>query len=63
MFGRRVIHFEFRNCLSISHTGYLSDFRIIGENDTVNPKEAAKEIIEMRTGIKFTGANVQQKLF
>jgi hypothetical protein len=28
----------------------------------VDPEDAAKEIVENMTGIKFTGVNVQQKL-
>ena len=62
MFGNRTIHFEFRDCLSISHTKYRSEFRIVGEHDNINPEEAAKEIIESLTGIKFSGENVQMKL-
>jgi len=53
MFGNRVIHFEFRDCLSISHTKYRSEFRVVGEHERINPEEAAKEIIEGLTGIKF----------
>ncbi len=63
MFGKRTIHFEFRDCLSISHTKYRSEFRIVGEHEKVEPEESAKEIIETLTGIKFNGENVQQKLF
>jgi hypothetical protein len=62
MFGNRVIHFEFRDCLSISHTKYRSEFRVIGEHERIDPIEAAKEIIESMTGIKFSGENVQMKL-
>jgi hypothetical protein len=63
MFGNRTIHFEFRDCLSVSHTKYRSEFRIVGENEKIDPVETAKEIIEQLTGIKFKGANIQQKLF
>jgi hypothetical protein len=62
LFGSRTIHFEFRDNLTISHTGYRSEFRIIGEKEKVEPEAAAKIIIEQITGIKFTGVNVQQKL-
>ena len=62
MFGNRTIHFEFHDCLSISHTKYRSEFRVVGEHDKINPEEAAKEIIESLTGIKFNGENVQMKL-
>ncbi len=62
LYGNRTIHFEFRDCLSISPTQYRSEFRIIGANEKINPKEAAKRIIEQLTGIKFSGENVQQKL-
>jgi hypothetical protein len=62
-FGIRIIHFEFQNCLSISPTEYRSEFRIVDVNEKINPKEAAKQIIEGLTGIKFSGENVQQKLF
>jgi hypothetical protein len=62
MFGNRTIHFEFRDCLSISHTKYRSEFRVVGERERINPEEAAKEIIERLTGIKFSGENVQMKL-
>lgn len=63
LFGNRTIHFEFLNCLTISETGYRSEFRVVGETEKIDPKEAAKEIIERLTGIKFNGTNVQQKLF
>jgi hypothetical protein len=62
MFGNRTIHFEFLDCLSVSHTKYRSEFRIIGEHERRDPIEAAKEIIESLTGIKFSGENVQMKL-
>ena len=63
LFGKRTIHFEFRDCLSISSTKYKSEFIIVGGNEKINPKELAKQIIEQLTGIKFSGENVQQKLF
>jgi hypothetical protein len=63
LFGNRTIHFEFRDCLSISRTQYRSEFRILGENEKINPKESAEQIIEQLTSIKFNGMNVQQKLF
>ena len=62
MFGNRTIHFEFRDCLSISHTKYRSEFRVVGEHECINPTDAAKAIIESLTGIKFSGENVQMKL-
>jgi hypothetical protein len=62
MFGNRTIHFEFHDCLSISHTKYRSEFRTIGEHEKVKPEEAAKEIIESLTGIKFSGENTQLNL-
>jgi hypothetical protein len=62
LFGNRTIHFEFLNCFSISHTLYRSEFRVVGANEKINPKEAAKQIIETLTGIKFGGENIQQKL-
>jgi hypothetical protein len=62
MFGNRTIHFEILNCLSISPTKYRSEFRIVGEHERINPIDAAKEIIESLTGIKFSGENVQLKL-
>jgi hypothetical protein len=62
MFGNRIIHFEFLDCLSISHTKYRSEFRVVGEHERFDPIEAAKEIIESLTGIKFSGKNVQMKL-
>lgn len=63
MFGKRTVHFEFLGCLPISHTKYRSEFRTVGEDEKIDPKEAAKQIIESLTGIKFSGENVQQKLF
>jgi hypothetical protein len=63
MFEKRTIHFEFLDCLSVSDTKYRSEFCIVGEDEKVNPKEEAKQIIESLTGIKFNGENVQQKLF
>jgi hypothetical protein len=62
MFGNRIIHFEFRDCLSISPTKYRSEFRVVGEHEPIDPKEAAQAIIESLTGIKFSGENVQMKL-
>ena len=62
LFGSRTIHFIFLDCLSLSETKYLSQFRIIGESEKINPEEAAKLIIEQLTGIKFSGENIQQKL-
>jgi hypothetical protein len=62
LFGNRTIHFEFRDCVSISPTAYKSIFRVVGVNEKTNPQEAAKQIIEHITGIKFTGDNIQQKL-
>jgi hypothetical protein len=63
MFGNRTIHFEFRGCFSISRTLYKSEFRVVGAKEKINPKKAAKQIIEAITGIKFSGENIQQKLF
>jgi hypothetical protein len=63
LFGSRTIHFIFLDCLSISETKYLSQFRMIGENEKIDPEESAKLIIEQLTGIKFIGENIQQKLF
>jgi hypothetical protein len=63
LFGNRTIHFEFLNCLSISSTKYRSEFRVVGKHEKINPKEGAKQIIESLTGIKFSGENIQQKLF
>ncbi len=60
--GRRTIHFEFRDCLSVSQTKYRSEFRVVGEHERIDPIEAAKEIIESLTGIKFSGEHVQMKL-
>ena len=62
MFGNRTIHFEFRDCLAVSSTKYKSEFRLVGENEQINPKEAAKQIIEHITGIPLTGDNIQQRL-
>jgi hypothetical protein len=62
MFGNRVIHFVFLDCLSVSPTKSRSEFRIVGEHDSINPEEAAKELIESLTGITFSGENVQMKL-
>jgi hypothetical protein len=62
MFGNRTIHFEFHECLSVSPTNYRSEFRIVGENEKINPVETAKAIIEELTGILFKGVNIQQKL-
>jgi hypothetical protein len=62
LFGKRTIHFEFRDCLSISHTKYRSEFRVVGEHEKIDPQKAAKEIIESLTGIKFSGENTQLKL-
>jgi hypothetical protein len=59
MFGNRTIHFEFLGCLSISRTKYRSEFRTVGATETVDPKNAAQQIIEDLTGIKFSGENVQ----
>jgi hypothetical protein len=61
MFGNRTIHFEFRDCLSISSTKYRSEFRVVEINEKINPKKGAKQIIEAVTGITFSGENVQQK--
>ena len=54
---------NFRDCFSISHTKYRSEFGVIGEHEKIDPEESAKLIIEQLTGIKFSGENVQQKLF
>jgi hypothetical protein len=62
LFGNRTIHFEFLDCLSVSPTGYRSEFRTVDAKEQIDPKAAAKEIIEHLTGIKFSGENVQQKL-
>jgi hypothetical protein len=62
MFGKRIIHFEFRDCLSVSHTKFRSEVCIVGEHESFDPIEAAKEIIESLTGIKFSEENVQMKL-
>jgi hypothetical protein len=63
MFGNRTVHFEFLDCLSVSETGYRSEFRIVPEREQVDPVEAAKQLIEALTGIPFSGENMQQKLF
>jgi hypothetical protein len=63
MYGSRTIHFEFLDCLSVSHIGYRSEFHTVRADATVDPQQAAKEIIESLTGIKFNEENVQQKLF
>jgi hypothetical protein len=63
LFGNRIIHFEFLDCLSISPAEYLSEFRVVGKNEKIDPKDAAKQVIESLTGIKFSGGNVQQILF
>ena len=63
LFGNRTIHFEFRGSLAVSETRYRSEFRIVGANEKIEPKEAAKAIIEHLTGVKLKGKNVQQKLF
>ena len=62
MFGNRTIHFEFRDCFSVSPTKYRSEFRIVGEHERIDPIDAAKGIIESLTGIKFNSENVQLKL-
>lgn len=46
LFGNRTIHVEFLGCLSVSRTLYRSEFRVIGENEKVDPSTAAKEVIE-----------------
>jgi hypothetical protein len=58
MFGSRTIHFEFRDCLTISHTKYRSEFRIVGDNEKVDLKEAAKKILAELTGIALKGKNI-----
>jgi hypothetical protein len=63
MFGNRTIHFEFLDCVSISPTKYRSEFCVVGAHETIDPKEAAMQVIERLTGIPFSGDNVQQKLF
>jgi len=63
LFGNRTIHFEFRDCFSISHTLYKSEFRVVWEKEKIDPIDASKQIIEALTGIKFNGENIQQKLF
>jgi len=63
LFGNRTIHFEFLDCLSISPTKYRSEFRVVGAQEKIDPRETAKKMIEDLTGIKFSGVNVQQKLF
>jgi hypothetical protein len=62
MFGKRIVHFEFLDCLSVSNTKYRNEFRTVEDNEKFDPKEAAKQIIESLTGIKFNGENIQQKL-
>jgi hypothetical protein len=62
LFGNRTIHFEFRDCLSISAIKYKSEFRIVGVNEKIDPQESAKQIIEQITSIPLTGDNIQQKL-
>ena len=62
-FGIRIIHFEFLNCFSISPTKYRSEFRVVWEKEKIDPIDAAKQIIEALTGIKFNGENIQQNLF
>jgi hypothetical protein len=62
LFGTRTIHFEFLGCLTVSHTRYRSEFRIIGKDEKIDPKEAAMRIIEKLTGINFSGEKVQLKL-
>jgi hypothetical protein len=62
LFGNRTIHFEFRDSLTISPTKYRSEFRIVGEHERIDPREAAKAIIEGLTGIPFSGENTQLKL-
>jgi hypothetical protein len=62
LFGNRTIHFEFLDCLSISSTRYRSEFRVVGEHDYIDPKKAAKQIIEHLTEIKLNGKNSQLKL-
>jgi hypothetical protein len=44
MFGNRTIHFEFHDSLSVSPTKYRSEFRIVGENEKIDPVETAKSI-------------------
>ena len=63
LFGNRTIHFEFLGCLSISSIKYRSEFQVVGAHERINPQDSAKLIIEQLTGIKFSGGNVQQKLF
>ena len=55
MFGTRTVHFEFLGCLTISQTKYRSEFRTVGEDEKVEPIEAAKQIIESLTGINLNG--------
>jgi len=62
MFGKRTIHFEFRDCLSISPTKYRSEFRIVGEHESIDPQKAVEQIIKELTGIKLNEQNTQQKL-
>jgi len=42
LFGNRTIHFEFLDCLSISSTKYRSEFRVVGEDEQIDPKRAAR---------------------
>jgi hypothetical protein len=62
LFGKRTIHFEFRDCLAISPTKYRSEFRIVGEHESIDPQKAAEQIINELTGIKLNEQNTQQKL-
>ena len=62
LFGNRTIHFEFLDCLSISSTKYKSEFRVVGEHEFIDPKEAAKQIIGHLTEIKLNGKSSQLKL-
>lgn len=59
----RVVHFEFLDCTTISHTGYKSEFHYVEKNEKVNPQELAKKLIEKMTGLKFDSKeSIQQKL-
>lgn len=60
MFGTRTVHFEFLGSRTISHTLYRSHFTQVPEKQVVSPEEAAKEVIEAMTGIKFKGETQQQ---
>ena len=40
LFGTRTIHFEFLDCLTISHTKYRSEFRIIGRDEKIRPERS-----------------------